>query len=44
MDNTLDPAGQASILAVDDTSANLAPISARLKGKDPLRVARRTRP
>lgn len=44
MDNSLDPADKASLLTVDDTLGNLAPISARLKGRDPLQVARRTRP
>lgn len=44
MDNSLDPAGKASILAVDDTPGNLAPIGARLKGAYPPKVARRPRP
>jgi len=44
MDNTLDPAGQASVPMVDDTPDNLALISPRLKDSHQIKVARRTRP
>lgn len=44
MDNSLEPAGKASIQTIDDTLDNLAPISARLKGRDQIEAARRTRP
>lgn len=44
MDNTVDPAGKASIPVVEDTPDNLDLISCRLKDSERFMVARQARP